>query len=314
MTNLEGSSRGERNVHMPHIGSRRRHPLPVGGASSIAPDAGQDSQKTGILSRPLSRRGLLRLAVAGTGAGAAALAFNKADRIASIFESLTSTPTPVAFDNKTDKGVIGANNEHVVTDADLESIPSFDSNNKPILLFPIKNPPADLQMSYNKEQGVGGWKPDVLAKTKQDGTKDTFTLSSVPTGAEFVAPIDSRVFSLTDSKTGIVTGVKIEFMGPDNTLYFLMIFPTFGQQPLEERMSLSMNFPINGPDNSNGREWKKGTFATKGTTLFKSTKQTDFELFMQGGTNGSLGADGVRIPGDIQFATDPSTSKIIVAN
>ncbi len=77
---------------------------------------------------------------------------------------------------------------------------------------------------------------------------------------------------------------------------------------------LLVDAPVLGTKNSNGRDWQKGLPIQKGTPIFKTTRTTNISFAFQGGTNGSFGPDGERLPGNILFATNPSTNKLIVAN
>lgn len=271
----------------------------------------------GIPDHPrIGRRGFLKLAGATVTAGATALAVNKIDQITNAIGSFTRKETPPTFDNKADKGIIGANNEMRVNIEDLQNIPSFDKDNKPILLFPIKNPPADLQISYAKEQGTVFFPPELLAKAQQEGTKDTITLSSVPAGTEVIAPMDARVFTFSVVRDGttILTHMKVMFKSPDNRLYQLDIGPDFGQQLIDKRMDMSIDASAM---TGNLDQWEKGAEVKRGTTIFKTTKSTGILMSMQSWPIPDVNTNTIistRTPGNMQFATDPTSSKIIVAN
>ena len=340
MTNSPEGSRGDRNVHMPHIRSRR-HPLPSGGVPPTAAEAAEFNAGTATKSwderfagNLVGNKKLITTIAAGGVVGGLQVGHiinQDIPNIPAIYSSIDagvhraintlrgSHETPPVFDNKATGGIIGANNEQVVTD--LESIPSFDSNNKPILLFPIKSPPADLQLSYQKDQGTVFFSPDILAKAQQDGTHNTITLSSVPAGTEFIASMDARIFTapitcgvggqtcVEPNGTVVNTGIRVMFESTDGNLYQLFVAPDFGQQLMEKRFDMNVDASVLASD----LDWKKGTEVKKGTVLFTTTKNTGIRMFMQSYPISDLNNIRARTPGDIKFATDPTTSKIIVA-
>lgn len=220
---------------------------------------------------------------------------------------------PSTFDKKADKIVIGPNNTVDTDRATLESLPSFDANGKPIFIFDLKLPEGK-EIIVTKELHTRFFSEDVAHQAKTEGKRNYLETTKVPIGSKEIAPIDGRVFILSYEKNGSITppiGVKIEFIGPDGTLWFYNI-GVEGIIPSEAAgiLNIAVDAPRISPENSNGREWEKGLFAKVGTLLFTNNKVVKISRYLEGGKNGSLAEPDGRLPGDIQYHTD-SSQKLI---
>lgn len=237
--------------------------------------------------------------------------------------SISTPEGPSTFDNKADKITVGPNNTVAVDQATLDTLPSFDANGKPILLFDLKLP-AGKEVTATKELHTTLFdSQSITSQAEIAEVRNSLVTPEVPIGSQEFAPIDGRAFVIAydsingglslDGKTNLTppVGVKIEFMGPDNTLYFYnILLGGVASSEADGILNILINAPIISRENSNGREWEKGLPVESGTPLFTNNRVVTIGRSLGAGTNGSLGPDGKRVPANLQYHIDSSNKRI----
>lgn len=242
-------------------------------------------------------------AVLGGSAGVAEVLINPP----AIFKSVDNGQgVPDFFDPTAKSGVIGLNNTKPVTNEEIQQLPSFDENKKPLLLFPISNLPAGSQIAYEKQlDNISQIQNPELEKE----IRSELVLPAVRAGSTFVTSESGKLLIMAVVRNGktIKIGARLEFMSPDNTLWTL----SFATDGIGSKIIETMDFLVDAPVVVLGEpgDWPEGKTSARNTNISQVLVDNPMRFLLMGVT-----PDGKHIPGDIRFLMDPSQPKLLIAN
>lgn len=223
------------------------------------------------------RLGFATLALSGSGYAAYQEIPAVHRTIDNVIGKVFGDEVPNTFDNKIDNGVIGDNNIVRMTREEIQQLPSFDKDGKPILLFPF-TPPEGQTITFTKRYHGGYVHPDTEVDTET--TRNSMDLK-IPAGTTISSSGSENVQMFFGGDYGDGTSERdsaiFVFKDKNGFIHRFIIAPNKKLGESNVLQSL-VNAPAISKENSYGKEWEKGLTTSEGQKVTITLRDAEFTI------------------------------------